>query len=77
MYESFHSLTHSLSLPPLYIYIYIYRERERERERENGHDRNMRQDNYVQSSKEMAWKTDLVGDDTDIKAWNRTKQKEK
>lgn len=53
------------------------REREGQRERQNGHDRNTRQDNYLQSSKEMAWKTNLVGKDRNTKAWNRTKQKEK
>jgi len=36
--------------------------------KESGHDRNIRQDNYLQSSEEMAWKTNLVDEDTDTKA---------
>ena len=48
-----------------------------ERERENGHDRYMRQDNYLQSFKEMAWKTNLLDEDTDTKAQNTNEQKEK
>jgi hypothetical protein len=44
------------------MYVCIYREREK------GHKRNMRQNNYLQNSKEMAWKTNLANEDTVTKA---------